>query len=348
MQAWRFITLIFLALLIGSFEITSGRGIKTKHNEIEQGDSNHIFNHTLAKIVVQYASAVYTSDVTALFEWTCNRCSDKIKDFEMFEVIVDVDNCLQAFVGVDPNLNTTIIAFRGTQDESIKNWMEDLFWIKLDLNYPGMPGAMVHHGFYKAYHDSTLRPTIFSAVQNIRKKYGNLSLTVTGHSMGAALASFCALDFAVNYGEKDIELLTFGQPRIGNAIFATCFNEYLPKAIRLTHQNDIVPHLPPYYSYFPTKTYHHISKEVWIHKSETGNKLLEKICDGSGEDPTCSRSVYGNSISDHMNYYDVDLFTDGGCSCEIVLSESTKAQNLGANGNVRLSRDPNAKPVQPF
>lgn len=26
---------------------------------------------------------------------------------------------------------------------SIQNWIEDLFWKQLDLNYPGMPDAMV-------------------------------------------------------------------------------------------------------------------------------------------------------------------------------------------------------------
>jgi hypothetical protein len=56
--------------------------------------------------------------------------------------------------------------------------------------------------------------------------------------------------------------MTYGQPRIGNAVFASHFKKYLPNAIRVTNAHDIVPHLPPYYQYFPRKTYHHFPREV--------------------------------------------------------------------------------------
>jgi hypothetical protein len=56
--------------------------------------------------------------------------------------------------------------------------------------------------------------------------------------------------------------VTFGQPRIGNSVFATYYNNFVPKTIRVTHEHDIVPHLPPYYTYFPQRTYHHFPREV--------------------------------------------------------------------------------------
>lgn len=58
--------------------------------------------------------------------------------------------------------------------------------------------------------------------------------------------------------------MTFGQPRIGNAIFATYYSELVPNSIRVTNGNDVVPHLPPYYTYFPQKTYHHFPTEVFL------------------------------------------------------------------------------------
>lgn len=58
--------------------------------------------------------------------------------------------------------------------------------------------------------------------------------------------------------------MTFGQPRIGNAIFATYYSELVPNSIRVTNGNDVVPHLPPYYTYFPQKTYHHFPTEVFF------------------------------------------------------------------------------------
>ncbi|XP_056172930.1 lipase-like isoform X5 [Syzygium oleosum] len=153
-----------------------------------------IYNHTLATILVEYASAVYMSDLTELFSWTCPRCDGKTKGFEVIELIVDIQHCLQAYVGVAKDLNAVVIAFRGTQEHSIQNWVEDLYWKQHDINYPGMPGAMVHRGFYYAYHNTTIRPGILDAVIRAKDLYGDINVMVTGHSMGGAMASFCGLD----------------------------------------------------------------------------------------------------------------------------------------------------------
>jgi acetyl esterase/lipase len=56
----------------------------------------------------------------------------------------------------------------------------------------------VHHGFYSAYYNTTLRHEILKSVQWAWKTYGNLPINVVGHSMGGALASFCALDLSVS------------------------------------------------------------------------------------------------------------------------------------------------------
>ncbi|PWZ18123.1 Succinate dehydrogenase subunit 4, mitochondrial [Zea mays] len=252
-----------VAVLMCLLVLCSGRELKTKHVPI--------YDPVLARTLAEYTSAVYTADLTQLFTWTCERCCDLTEGFEVIELIVDVKNCLQAYVGFARDMNAVIVVFRGTQENSIQNWIEDLFWKQLDLDYPGMPEAKVHSGFYSAYHNTTMRDRVMRGIKNTRKLYGDIPIMVTGHSMGGAMASFCALDLIVNVGFKDVSLMTFGQPRIGNAIFASNFKRYLPNAIRLTNAHDIVPHLPPYYHYFPQKTYHHFPREAkeWI-------SLLEK------------------------------------------------------------------------
>lgn len=64
----------------------------------------------------------------------------------------------------------------------------------------------VHHGFYSAYYNTTLRHEILKSVQWAWKTYGRLPINVVGHSMGGALASFCALDLSVSTFE-DIRVL---------------------------------------------------------------------------------------------------------------------------------------------
>ncbi|KAJ8623158.1 hypothetical protein MRB53_031687 [Persea americana] len=342
MERFRWLKVAVLICLF--FGVSEGRELKIKHN-----GNVPIYNHTLATILVEYASAVYMSDLTALITWTCSRCSDRTEGFEVIELVVDVQHCLQAFVGVAQDLNSIVIAFRGTQEHSIQNWIEDLFWKQLDLNYPGMPDAMVHYGFYSAYHNTTLRPRVLLAVQRAKELYGDLGIMVTGHSMGGAMASFCALDLAVNQGEHNVQVMTFGQPRVGNSIFASYFSKHLPNTIRITNENDMVPHLPPYYTHFPHKTYRHFPREVWLYNIGLGSLVytVEKICDASGEDPACCRSVYGNSIADHLEYFGVQLQAETWGSCRIVLVDRSMIKdNVDLNGNFALSRDPTTSVIK--
>ncbi|KAK3120653.1 hypothetical protein QOZ80_9AG0691520 [Eleusine coracana subsp. coracana] len=329
-------------LLFASPAAAAGRGggvLRMKHS-----DSGYSYNHTLAHILVEYASAVYTSDLTSLFTWTCSRCKGHTKGFEVIEIIVDVENCLQALVGVAPDPRSVIIAFRGTQQHSVANWIEDLFWKQLDVTYPGMPDAMVHHGFYTAYYNTTLRHEILKSVQWARKTYGTLPINVVGHSMGGALATFCALDLSVKYGSQEVQLMTFGQPRIGNPAFASYFSKQVPRTIRVTHQNDIVPHLPPYFPYLGEWTYHHFPREVWLYETVVGNVVTrnETVCDDSGEDMTCSRSVYGTSVADHLEYYGVTLHSDSRGTCQFVIgaTNSEYSDIREADGTITVSRYP--------
>ncbi|CAL5415775.1 unnamed protein product [Camellia sinensis] len=287
-----------VAILISLLTICGGRELKLKHK-------GHlaVYNHMLATILVEYASAVYMSDLTELFTWTCSRC----------------DDLTEGFVGMAKDLNAIVIAFRGTQERSLQNWIEDLYWKQLDLNYPGMPDAMVHHGFYFAYHNTTVRSGVVNAVKRAKQLYGDIDIMVTGHSMGGAMAVFCGLDLKVNHEARNVQVMTFGQPRIGNAAFASYYSQLVPNTIRVTNDHDIVPHLPSYYPHFAQKTYHHFPREVWIHQIGFGTLVykVEKVCDGSGEDPSCSRSVVGKSISDHLEYYGVQM--SGESTCRIAM-----------------------------
>lgn len=69
-----------------------------------------------------------------------------------------------------------------------------------------------------------------------------------GHSLGAALADLTAVDLFTVRGSnsgKSVDLYTFGEPRVGNGVYANWTQQYLGNTWRAVHQSDIVPHLPP-------------------------------------------------------------------------------------------------------
>ncbi|CAN6289453.1 unnamed protein product [Urochloa humidicola] len=305
--------------------------------DVRNNGQGFVFNHTLAKAIVEYASAVYMTNLTALYTWTCSRCNDLTRGFEVKCIIVDVQNCLQAFVGVDHNLNAIIVAIRGTQENSIQNWIKDMIWKQVNLNYPNMPNAKVHTGFYSSYNNTLLRPAITKAVRKAKRLHGDSGIIVTGHSMGGAIASFCALDLAISFGSDNVHLMTFGQPRVGNAAFASYFAKYMPNTIRMTHERDIVPHLPPYFFFLPQLTYQHFPREVWEHDVD-GNTTFQ-VCDGSGEDPNCCRSVFVLfwSASDHLTYMGFNIAADDWSTCRIVLGRSVEQLQMDLASNIVMS-----------
>lgn len=117
---------------------------------------------------------------------------------------------------------------------------------------------------------------------------------VTGHSLGGALATLAALDLRARFGQI-VQLIQFGSPRVGNEAFYTKVKQVFGSTdFRVTHANDIVPHWPKALSH---SGYHHIEREVWYTSA-----TAYTVCNDSGEDPSCSNSVYGDSIDDHLAY----------------------------------------------
>lgn len=69
-------------------------------------------------------------------------------------------------------------------------------------------------------------------------------------------------------------------------------------AYRFTHKRDPVPQLPPMAFGF-----HHHPTEVWL---QDAHGEQHKVCDNTGEDPTCHNSVVlPVAVLDHLIYLNV-------------------------------------------
>lgn len=134
---------------------------------------------------------------------------------------------------------------------------------------PNAPRAQMHLGFVRAY--MSVQDRIHEAVDKADPK----RLTVTGHSLGGALATLAAIDFALTEpGRFEIDMFTFGAPRVGNKDFQTLFDKHVPNAFRVVNGLDIIPSLPRVW-----QGYHHVGKEVRIGNRWSWRFLSRRVSD---------------------------------------------------------------------
>ncbi len=129
----------------------------------------------------------------------------------------------------------------------LENWYDDLDVLHQSAFSSFGRGAMVSQGTALGLdHLTTLQAGGWDLLQAVQKYVlpSGAPLIVTGHSLGAALATALpGLLWNRLGGTNVLEFLpyTFAAPAIGNAKFAAAFEETFPKARRYWNDQDIVP-----------------------------------------------------------------------------------------------------------
>lgn len=138
-----------------------------------------------------------------------------------------------------------IIAFRGTSTTT--DWVSDIIASQKRFTY--IPeDTLTHRGFTDIY--SSARLGIIAALSRMSP---DKALFITGHSLGAALATLCAIDMAVNTPYTSPNLYTFGSPRVGDPEFTNTFKQYVQNSYRFANILDIVTHAPPFIYKLPKR-----------------------------------------------------------------------------------------------
>jgi triacylglycerol lipase len=141
------------------------------------------------------------------------------------------------------NEKEIIVAFRGTDSQT--DWLADALAFQKTFPY-GDDCGKVHYGFLEIY--DSCRKEIFRTISRLDKRKRVL---ITGHSLGAALATLFALDLVKNSNFSDVELINFASPRVGNRQFCKAVNKEVKKIARIVNIYDVVTLLPPFVIPFP-------------------------------------------------------------------------------------------------
>lgn len=146
-----------------------------------------------------------------------------------------------------------VISLRGTATclEWLENARATLTNLPDDMGGRGS-GAMVEKGFLSLYVSKTsrtpsLQEMMREEIKKIIQSYGDepLSLTITGHSLGAALAILSAYDIAATFKDAPmVTVVSFGGPRVGNESFRFRLEQSGTKILRIVNSDDVITKVP--------------------------------------------------------------------------------------------------------
>ncbi|KAJ4954281.1 hypothetical protein NE237_011064 [Protea cynaroides] len=142
-----------------------------------------------------------------------------------------------------------VVAYRGTT--TCLEWLENLRATLTHLPKVG-PEPMVGTGFLSLYMSGTaeyrsLQEEVREEIDRLLQRYGDepLSLTITGHSLGAALATLTGHDITTTFNHAPlVTVISFGAPRVGNRSFRRHVEKSGSKILRIVNSQDPVTKVP--------------------------------------------------------------------------------------------------------
>jgi len=163
------------------------------------------------------------------------------------------------------NSSHSIMMFRGTQRTN--EWIQN-FLARQDVATPISRfkfAGKVHSGF------ATLYASIAQTTIDIAAKLDpSRPVYITGHSLGAALATLAAMDIALRVPQirEQVRLYTYASPRIGNLEFANEHSRLVPNSYRVVNVADAIPLAPP--TFIKNLVFVHVGQQ-WSFVDYTGD-----------------------------------------------------------------------------
>jgi len=137
-----------------------------------------------------------------------------------------------------------VAVLRGT--EGIFEWFKDLEFGWAQNPITGGKGR-TEDGFTAIYRSLRVGAARSAkpVVEVIGSAAGAGGVTITGHSLGGALATLLGLDVALNAGVGAPQVYTFASPRVGCGEFREQYDALVPRTYRVFNHTDLVPKQPP-------------------------------------------------------------------------------------------------------
>jgi len=294
-----------------------------------------------------FATAAYCgyprTPAASVEEWQCGPdCEQSRKVYQVRQVTgTNVRLDASALIGRVGLRRKCMVAFRGTAD--LSGWIKDIeSGIRVNVNNYGIEchvqsknpktnashskACLVGVGWADVY--GTLRQRVNASLHEIGCTPG-VELTITGHSLGAAVAQLAMFDMS-SAGYHIVQSSVFGSPRVGDTTWVEAFEKRLGRdtVYRITYHQDPVPHLP-----MEGLGFMHASTEIYYSGNVSDGHTT---CRSPTEAANCSmhytgilglieKCVKNVQMCDHLNYMRMKKLTKmDGATCRNGTQEQNK------------------------
>lgn len=167
--------------------------------------------------------------------------------------LTQTPNYVNAGYVANAGTGNLVIGLRGTMHEfsevkgaTYYDWANNFIAEQTTVTLNGITVG-IHTGFYYATLSvfGTENTGIYKYVADELDKNDSLSIYLAGHSKGGAMANIMSLMLKDKFGERvNIEVATFGAPKIGNQPCANSYNQLIVNSYSYIYSADFVPWLP--------------------------------------------------------------------------------------------------------
>jgi hypothetical protein len=263
-------------------------------------------NEETAKWLYPYASTSYCNS-DQINSWNCPVCNDENK-LEKIQYIQNNDQNLSGFIGYRDG--KIVISFKGI--DGFASLAKEFNPTTVDMQLNNGQTAQVHSEFYSAC--QSIISNVVSSLETVKNEYPDASVYLTGHSLGGAVALLASIELESRgiVGWDKLNVYTFGQPRVGDQVFADFLNSRSGATfLRITNKFDMIPSLPPRLLSYTHHQYIALYED---------NKRQE--CSKAEEEEKCFAfysvfqieqhgQYFGSKLSDNCAKSDLDLFIHG-------------------------------------
>jgi hypothetical protein len=260
------------------------------------------YDEVFAKWMVGYSACVYCEDCVREDKLACTGCQLNSGSVLVESFFYPTDATFAALF-VNFAQQAIVLAFRGTAPVEIRNYFTDLDIAKDPADYVN---GTTHSGFTEAFRGMRDTTPMLASVVALALRFPELRVVVTGHSLGAALATLTTVSLladpkavAAGLGPR-LSLFGFGSPLVGDPTWADAatalFDSKGVTYFRIVHFRDPVCAIP-----LTSLGFKHIANEVFYDNDMKEFEVCRQATNGTCSDQLTIRV----SFDDHLFYFDV-------------------------------------------